>query len=51
MISGRRTGPKNMPPHHEFDHEIHIENDQMLLIATSTHSLAPSSVSFAKFLK
>src|SRR5882724_4329574 len=19
---------KNMPPHHEFDHEIHIENDQ-----------------------
>ena len=19
---------KNMPPHHEFDHEIHLENDQ-----------------------
>jgi len=19
---------KHMPPHHEFDHEIHIENDQ-----------------------
>jgi len=23
-----REEAKNMPPHHEFDHEIHIENDQ-----------------------
>jgi len=23
-----REGAKNMPPHREFDHEIHIENDQ-----------------------
>ena len=24
-----REEAKNMPPHHKFDHEIHIENDQM----------------------
>jgi len=24
-----REEAKNMPPHREFDHEIHLENDQM----------------------
>jgi len=32
-----------MPPHREFDHEIHIEMTRHLLIATSTHSLAQNS--------
>jgi len=34
-----------MPPRCEFDHEIHLENDRCLLIATYTHSLAQSLVS------
>jgi len=29
---------KNMPPHHEFDHKIHLEMTRHLLTATSIHS-------------
>jgi len=37
---------KNMPPHHKFDHEIHLENDQMPPHSHIYRSLAQSSASF-----
>jgi len=39
-----------MPPHREFDHELHIKNDQIPPIATSTRSLAQSLVLLHEFL-
>jgi len=38
---------KNMPPHHEFDHKIHLENDQtppcspLCLLLVTLHLSSP----------